>query len=114
MEMELFLEKRKDTLRSPTFNPNYRDKVYSATDEDCSILKLSGELEVGRLRSENQVLSSVGINVEAIPRMMGMFGMTGSGKTNTELILNAQLIDNSPQSVALIYAVSQQSSILLS
>jgi DNA helicase HerA-like ATPase len=35
--------------------------------------------------------------------MMGMFGMTGSGKTNTELILNAQLIDNSPKTVALIF-----------
>jgi hypothetical protein len=95
-------------LRSPTFNPNYRDKVYAASEEDCSILKLSGELEVGRLRSESHLLSSVGVNVEAIPRMMGMFGMTGSGKTNTELILNAQLIDNSPRTVALIYDFAGQ------
>jgi DNA helicase HerA-like ATPase len=104
----LFLEKRAGKLRSPTFNPNYRDKVYAASEEDCSILKLSGELEVGRLRSEDQLLGSVGINVEAIPRMMGMFGMTGSGKTNTELILNAQIIDNSPQTVALIYDFAGQ------
>jgi uncharacterized protein len=104
----LFLEKRKGKLRSPTFNPNYRDKVYAANEEDCSILKLSGELEVGRLRSESQLLSSVGINIETIPRMMGMFGMTGSGKTNTELILNAQIIDNSPRTVALIYDFAGQ------
>jgi DNA helicase HerA-like ATPase len=104
----LFLEKRTGVLRSPTFNPNYRDKVYAASEEDCSILKLSGELEVGRLRSEDQLLGSVGINVEAIPRMMGMFGMTGSGKTNTELILNAQIIDNSPQTVALIFDFAGQ------
>jgi DNA helicase HerA-like ATPase len=104
----LFLEKRRGKLRSPTFNPNYRDKVYAASEEDCSILKLSGELELGRLRSEAQLLSSVGINVEAIPRMMGMFGMTGSGKTNTELILNAQIIDNSPRTVALIYDFAGQ------
>jgi len=104
----LFLEKRKGKLRSPTFNPNYRDKVYAASEEDCSILKLSGELEIGRLRSEDSLLSSVGINVEAIPRMMGMFGMTGSGKTNTELILNAQIIDNSPRTVALIYDFAGQ------
>ncbi len=108
VEAILFLEKRADVLRSPTFNPNYRDKVYSATSDDCAILRLSGQLEVGRLRSENQLLSSVGINVEAIPRMMGMFGMTGSGKTNTELILNAQLIDNSPRTVALIYDFAGQ------
>jgi hypothetical protein len=50
----------------------------------------------------------VGINIETIPRMMGMFGMTGSGKTNTELILNAQLIDNSPRTVALIYDFAGQ------
>ena len=104
----LFLEKRGGKLRSPTFNPNYRDKVFTANEEDCSILKLSGELEVGRLRSESQLLSSVGVNVEAIPRMMGMFGMTGSGKTNTELILNAQIIDNSPRTVALIYDFAGQ------
>jgi DNA helicase HerA-like ATPase len=104
----LFLEKRVGKLRSPTFNPNYRDKVYAASEEDCSILKLSGELEIGRLRSEDQFLSSVGINIDAIPRMMGMFGMTGSGKTNTELILNAQMIDNSPRTVALIYDFAGQ------
>jgi DNA helicase HerA-like ATPase len=104
----LFLEKRTGKLRSPTFNPNYRDKVYAATEEDCSILKLSGELEVGHLRSEDQLLGSVGINIDAIPRMMGMFGMTGSGKTNTELILNAQIIDNSPRTAALIFDFAGQ------
>jgi DNA helicase HerA-like ATPase len=104
----LFLEKRNGKLRSPTFNPNYRDKVYAASEQDCSILKLSGELEVGHLRSEDQLLGSVGINIDAIPRMMGMFGMTGSGKTNTELILNAQMIDNSPRTVALIYDFAGQ------
>jgi hypothetical protein len=104
----LFLEKRTGKLRSPTFNPNYRDRVYAASEEDCSILRLSGELEVGRLRSEDQLLGSVGINIEAIPRMMGMFGMTGSGKTNTELILNAQIIDNSPKTVALIFDFAGQ------
>jgi DNA helicase HerA-like ATPase len=104
----LFLEKKGERIRSPTFNPNYRDKVFAASEEDCSILRLSGELEVGRLRSEEQLLGSVGINVEAVPRMMGMFGMTGSGKTNTELILNAQIIDHSPQTVALIYDFAGQ------
>jgi DNA helicase HerA-like ATPase len=104
----LFLEKRADKVRSATFNPNYRDRVYAASEEDCSVLKLSGELEVGRLRSGEQVLGSAGINVEAIPLMMGMFGMTGSGKTNTELILNAQIIDNSPKTVALIFDFAGQ------
>jgi DNA helicase HerA-like ATPase len=104
----LFLEKRRGKVRSPTFNPNYRDKVYAASEEDCAILRLSGDLEIGRLRSEDQLLGSVGINAEALPRMMGMFGMTGSGKTNTELILNAQIIDNSPKTVALIFDFAGQ------
>jgi DNA helicase HerA-like ATPase len=104
----LFLEKRSGKIRSPTFNPDYRDKVYSATEEDCAVLKLSGELEIGCLRSGEQLLGSAGANVEAIPLMIGMFGMTGSGKTNTELILNAQLIDNSPKTVALIFDFAGQ------
>ncbi|MEM3641407.1 MAG: hypothetical protein QXH37_05765, partial [Candidatus Bathyarchaeia archaeon] len=94
VEAILFLEKKSGRARSPTFNPNYKDKVYTANEEDCSVLKLSGELELGRLRSGERQLGSVGINIEAIPLMMGMFGMTGSGKTNTELVLNAQIIDN--------------------
>ncbi|MGQ9459960.1 MAG: ATP-binding protein [Candidatus Bathyarchaeaceae archaeon] len=108
VEAILFLEKRGGKVRSPMFNPNYRDKVYAASEEDCSVLELSGKLEVGRLRSGEQLLGSIGIDIEAIPRMMGMFGMTGSGKTNTELILNAQLIDNSPKTVALIFDFAGQ------
>ena len=108
VEAILFLERRGSRARSPTFNPNYRDKVYPASEEDCKILKLSGDLEVGSLRSGEQLLGSAGINIEAIPLMMGMFGMTGSGKTNTELVLNAQIIDNSPKTVALIFDFAGQ------
>ncbi len=108
VEAILFLEKRAHKVRSPTFNPNYRDKVYTASEEDCEILKLSGDLEVGCLRSGEQLLGSTGLNFEAIPLMMGMFGMTGSGKTNTELILNAQIIDHSPKTVALIFDFAGQ------
>jgi DNA helicase HerA-like ATPase len=108
VEAILFLEQKGNRARSPTFNPNYRDKVYTTTDEDFSILKLGGELEIGRLRSGEHLLGSAGINIEAIPLMIGMFGMTGSGKTNTELILNAQAIDHSPKTVALIFDFAGQ------
>lgn len=104
----LFLEKRAGKVRSPTFNPDYMDKVYTATQEDYSVLRLAGELEIGRLRSGEQVLGSVGISVEAIPLMMGMFGMTGSGKTNCELMLNARIIDHSPKTVGLIFDFAGQ------
>ncbi len=108
VEAILFLEKRADRSHSPTFNPNYRDKVYTASEEDCSVLKLGGDLEIGRLRSGEQVLGPVGISVQAIPKMMGMFGMTGSGKTNCELVLNARIIDNSPRTVGLIFDFAGQ------
>lgn len=104
----LFLERRNGKTRSPTFNPNYMDKVYSTAAEDSNYLKLSGELEIGCLRSGEQTLSSVGMNIDAVPRMMGMFGMTGSGKTNAELMINAQLIDHSPKTAGLIFDFAGQ------
>lgn len=104
----LFLEKDVGKIRSPTFNPDYMDKVYAASDEDCSVLRLAGELEIGRLRSGERVLGPVGISVEAIPLMMGMFGMTGCGKTNCELMLNARIIDSSPRTVGLIFDFAGQ------
>jgi hypothetical protein len=104
----LFLEKDEGRVRSPTFNPDYMDRVCVASHEDYSVLRLAGELEIGRLRSGERVLGPVGISVEAIPLMMGMFGMTGSGKTNCELMLNARIIDLSPRTVALIFDFAGQ------
>jgi DNA helicase HerA-like ATPase len=103
----LFLERTSDKIRSPTFNPNYMDCVYTTNEEDYSVLKLAGDLEIGLLRSGEDVLGEVGMSVQAIPKMMGMFGMTGSGKTNTELILNARIIDN-PETVGLIFDFAGQ------
>ena len=103
----LLLESNAGKIRSPTFNPNYMDHVFTTNQEDYSILQLSGDLEIGFLRSGEVVLGEVGISVKAIPKMMGMFGMTGSGKTNTELILNARIIDN-PETVGLIFDFAGQ------
>lgn len=108
VEAVLFLEKIDNRIRAPTFNPNYKDQVFATSEEDHSILKLSGEMNLGLLRSGKQLLGSAGIDVSSLPRMMGMFGMTGCGKTNTELILNAQLIDNSPRTVGLIFDFAGQ------
>lgn len=108
IEAILFLEKRSSSVRSPTFNPNYRDQVHTTGEQDSAVLKLLGDLEVGRVRSGENLLGVAGINIDTIPRMMGMFGMTGSGKTNTELIINAQIIDSSPRTVALIFDFAGQ------
>jgi len=104
----LFLQREGGRIRSPTFNPDYMDKVHEASHEDCSVLRLAGDLEIGRLRSGDQVLGPVGVSVEAIPLMMGMFGMTGSGKTNCELMLNARIIDFSPRTVGVIFDFAGQ------
>jgi len=104
----LFLERTASRVRSPTFNPDYMDKAYTTSLDDCSILRLAGELAIGRLRSGERVLGKIGVGIEAIPLMMGMFGMTGSGKTNCELVLNAQIIDHSPKTVALIFDFAGQ------
>jgi DNA helicase HerA-like ATPase len=108
VEAVLFLEEKDGKIRSPTFNPDYRDRVYATGQEDSSALRLKGDLEIGRLRSGEHLLGSVGISFEAIPLMMGMFGMTGSGKTNTELVLNARIIDYSPKTVGLIFDFAGQ------
>lgn len=108
VEAVLFLEEKDGRVRSPTFNPNYRDRVYATGEENSSALKLKGDLEIGQLRSGEHLLGSVGISFEAIPLMMGMFGMTGSGKTNTELVLNARIIDYSPKTVGLIFDFAGQ------
>ncbi|MCK4933046.1 ATP-binding protein [Candidatus Bathyarchaeota archaeon] len=108
IEAILFLEKKSTKIRSPTFNPNYMDRVYRTSEEDLRALRLTGELQIGDLRSGERTLGDVGINIDAIPRMMGMFGMTGSGKTNTELVVNAQLIDQSPKTAGLIFDFAGQ------
>jgi hypothetical protein len=108
IEAILFLERRAGKIRAPTFNPNYMDKVYPSSITDSKILNLAGDLQVGALRSGENTLGHVGIDIDSIPRMMGMFGMTGSGKTNTELMINAQLIDHSPKTAGLIFDFAGQ------
>jgi DNA helicase HerA-like ATPase len=103
----LLLESNAGKTRSPTLNPNYMDRVYATTEDDYPLLNLSGDLEIGLLRSGEDVQGPVGISVKAIPKMMGMFGMTGSGKTNSELVLNARIIDN-PETVGLIFDFAGQ------
>jgi DNA helicase HerA-like ATPase len=104
----LFLERNAEKTRSPTFNPDYMDRIYATNEDDHAVLKLAGDLEIGRLRSGKEVIGEVGISIKAIPKMLGMFGMTGSGKTNTELVLNARIIDHSPESVGLIFDFAGQ------
>lgn len=54
------------------------------------------------------MIGSVGVNIDAVPYMMGVFGMTGSGKTNCELVLNAQLTDHIPKTVGILFDFAGQ------
>jgi hypothetical protein len=69
---------------------------------------LAGDLGISHLRSGEEILSEVGISIKGVLKMMGMFSMTGAGKSNTELVLNTRIIDNSPKTVGLIFDFAGQ------
>jgi len=103
VQASIMLESTEEgTLRLPSFNPTCGDKVFSTTKDDHQLLGLGGDLHIGYLRLGAQQSVPVGIQVSALPKHIGLFGMTGSGKTNTELIINACILDN-PKTVGLIF-----------
>ena len=103
VEANIMLESTEEgKLRLPSFNPTCGDKVFTTTNDDHKLLGLGGDLHIGYLRLGVQQSVPVGIQVSALPKHIGLFGMTGSGKTNTELIINARILDN-PKTVGLIF-----------
>ena len=105
IEAVVFLEKRMDGLvRAPTLNPDYGWLVETLDETDYEALKLSGQLEIGYLRSgEQEIRKNVGIDVKNIPRMMAIVGQIGSGKTNAELVLNSSIMFTEGEAVGLIF-----------
>lgn len=103
VEANIMLELTEEgRLRLPSFNPTCGDKVFTTTKDDHKLLGLEGDLYIGYLRIGVQQSVPVGIQVSALPKHIGLFGMTGSGKTNTELIINARILDN-PKTVGLLF-----------
>jgi hypothetical protein len=103
VEANLMLEATENELRLPTFTPTCGDKVFVTTENDHEMLGVEGDLQIGWLRSgshSNPV--PVGVQLSAIPKHIGLFGVTGSGKTNTELLINAQILEQ-PNTVGLIF-----------
>jgi hypothetical protein len=95
VEANVMLESTEEgKLRLPSFNPTCGDKVSTTTKDDHQLLGLGGDLHIGYLRLGVQQSVPVGIQVSALPKHIGLFGMTGSGKTNTELIINARILDD--------------------
>lgn len=95
VEAHLMLESMEEKMRLPTFNPTCADKIFPTTKNDHQLLKLEGDLHIGYLRSGDQKSIQVGILANALPKHIGLFGVTGSGKTNVELILNGRILETS-------------------
>jgi len=102
IEAQLMLETNETGLRLPSSNPSCGEKVFIACEDDLKILGVEGDLTIGYLRSGGQLTVPVGIKMNALPKHIGLFGMTGSGKTNTELMINACVLD-APGTVGVIF-----------
>jgi len=106
----LFLESYEgEKPRPPTYIPTYLNSVYAIDMGDYKKLRLyeRGDLLIGKLRSGREVLGDVGMAKEAIETHIGLFGVTGAGKTNEELVINIQLMER-PGTVALIFDFAGQ------
>lgn len=85
------------TLYNPRTCPDFFAPVRGLGPDDMSLLsELRGDLEVGYLKSGREVLSlPVGIyGQRAITEHMGVFGTTGSGKSNLVKVLAASVLNN--------------------
>ena len=84
-------------LLNPKTCPDFFCQVRSLSPEDSSLLaEMKGDLEVGFLKSGRGVLNlPVGIyGSQAITEHIGVFGTTGSGKSNLIKVLASSVIDN--------------------
>ncbi|BBB92787.1 MAG TPA: ATP-binding protein [Methylomusa anaerophila] len=84
-------------LFNPKTCPDFFCEVRGLSSKDTSLLKeMKGDLEIGFLKSGRTVLElPVGIfGSKAITEHIGIFGTTGSGKSNLVKVLSSSIIDN--------------------
>ena len=84
-------------LLNPKTCPDFFCQVRGLSDHDSSLLaEMKGDLEVGFLKSGRGALSlPVGIyGAEAITEHIGVFGTTGSGKSNLIKVLASSVVDS--------------------
>ena len=84
-------------LLNPKTCPDFFSQVRTLSSQDTSLLsEIKGDLEVGFLKSGRGVLDMpVGIyGSQAITEHIGVFGTTGSGKSNLIKVLASSVIDN--------------------
>lgn len=85
------------SLYNPKTCPDFFCEVRGLTNEDTTLLsEMKGDLEIGLLKTGRGVLElPVGIyGSKAITEHLGIFGTTGSGKSNLVKVLASSMIDN--------------------
>lgn len=85
------------SLFNPKTCPDFFCEVRGLDSDDSALLsELKGDLEFGLLKSGRGVISlPVGIyGAKSIPEHMGIFGTTGSGKSNLVKVLASSLLAN--------------------
>jgi len=84
-------------LLNPKTCPDFFCQVRALSPQDTSLLaEMKGDLEIGFLKSGRGILNMpVGIyGSKAITEHIGVFGTTGSGKSNLMKVLASSVIDN--------------------
>lgn len=84
-------------LYNPKTCPDFFSEVRGLSPDDTALLEeMKGDLEIGFLKSGRGVLGlPVGIyGSKAITEHIGIFGTTGSGKSNLVKVLSGSVIDN--------------------
>ncbi|MBP2638815.1 MAG: Helicase HerA, central domain [Firmicutes bacterium] len=84
-------------LFNPKTCPDFFCEVRGLTADDTALLnEMKGDLEIGYLKSGREILElPVGIfGSKAITEHIGIFGTTGSGKSNLVKVLSSSIIDS--------------------
>ncbi|MEG6585823.1 ATP-binding protein [Dendrosporobacter sp. 1207_IL3150] len=97
MAEQLCFSDPEGNLFNPKTCPDFFCQVRSLSDEDTELLsEMKGDLEIGFLKSGRGIMElPVGIyGSKAITEHIGVFGTTGSGKSNLVKVLASSIIDN--------------------
>lgn len=97
MAEQLCYADEKGQLLNPKTCPDFFCQIRTLSPQDTSLLaEMKGDLEIGFLKSGRGVLNMpVGIyGSKAITEHIGVFGTTGSGKSNLIKVLASSVIDN--------------------
>lgn len=97
MAEQLCYVNEQGNLHNPKTCPDFFCEVHTLSEDDTALLsEMKGDLEIGFLKSGRGIMElPVGIyGSKAITEHIGVFGTTGSGKSNLVKVLASSVIDN--------------------